>query len=660
MRNLQFKYAKAVNFLCFGEEGVEIDFQSLGNIVLIKARNLDVADSDSSNGSGKSSLPEIITYGLFGKTIKKPTKLHDKDIINLKSGKKLVVEVRWDEYRVVRTRSPDSLHFWHSPDGIWDKSTLITKGKGTQKEIEAKLGLNYQTFINLLVFSDDPASYFLECDTSKKREIVENLLSLDKYREFSEKAKSLVKNHKEVIKDIDRDYAKMLEDLDASQNRVNRIIQQEDAWRVQKQSELTSILNALKKKRDELDVSDGGNALAEWQESQERIAVLQENIKKNQALKEKCEEFLQAANQKMLSKTEEETPLSKQVVELNNQIATISNKIKTHKKTISDINGKINKECPYCLGQVDETRFKNVLDQSVIELAKEESQLLENQTVLVPLTEKFTQCRQDIDKIKKAILDCQSKLNNTTRLINSDLCVVSDLMKIQKPDASLGAIRLQEQMEDLKKQADNKKLEAEGKSPFVSIKETADKEVTERKQQVLDKATELNNAKKQLPYYEFWVKAFGDTGIRKLVIDGIVPVLNSRIAYWLQYLIDSRIKLVFDNELIEKVDRYPFLDRPYAYHGMSGGQRRRLNLSIQQAFAYVMALNCGTSPSLVFLDEISMNMDIGGIDSLYRMITQLATEKQVFVIDHHPILLEMLAGRDVIQLEMKDEVTTRI
>ena len=64
----------AENFLCFKNK-VEISFENKGNIVLIRGENLDTKLEDlagriSSNGVGKSSIPEIIVYTLFGKTIK--------------------------------------------------------------------------------------------------------------------------------------------------------------------------------------------------------------------------------------------------------------------------------------------------------------------------------------------------------------------------------------------------------------------------------------------------------------------------------------------------------------------------------------------------------------------------------------------------------------
>ena len=186
MKNLNIKYIKAKNFLCFGEEPIELDFSKKGNLILVKGMNLDVLDSEqnvSSNGAGKSSIPEIIVYSLFGKTIKHPKKINHKDVINNSIGKGLTTEIVWDKYRVVRTRKPDSLRIWESAENKWNDSTEITLGgqPATQKLIEEKIGLNYETFVNVVIFTDNNAGSFLECDAAGKREIVENLLSLEKY-----------------------------------------------------------------------------------------------------------------------------------------------------------------------------------------------------------------------------------------------------------------------------------------------------------------------------------------------------------------------------------------------------------------------------------------------------------------------------------------------
>jgi energy-coupling factor transporter ATP-binding protein EcfA2 len=128
----------------------------------------------------------------------------------------------------------------------------------------------------------------------------------------------------------------------------------------------------------------------------------------------------------------------------------------------------------------------------------------------------------------------------------------------------------------------------------------------------------------------------------------------------LQFLADNKISLTLDSELKEKVDRYPFKGKPYVYAGLSNGQRRRLILALSQALAHIQMLNVGAAPSAIWLDEVSINLDEAGIEGAYRMICELAKEKQVFVIDHNESLLQSLDGCDTIYLQMQEAVTTRV
>ena len=68
------------------------------------------------------------------------------------------------------------------------------------------------------------------------------------------------------------------------------------------------------------------------------------------------------------------------------------------------------------------------------------------------------------------------------------------------------------------------------------------------------------------------------------------------------------------------------------YDLLSNGQKRRINLAVNQAFAHLMTLSHGVCPSLVFLDEVTTNIDQIGVQGIYNMICELSKEKKVFVI----------------------------
>lgn len=663
MRKLKLKYASAKNFLCFGADGIELKFSEYGNIVVVKGQNLDVENEDkvASNGVGKSSLPEIPVYALFGKTIKKPKKLGHADIINNKSGKALHVELCWDDYRVVRTRKPDGLRLWKSADGVWDKTTEITLGgmPATQKYIEELIGLNYETFVNIFIFTDDYTNCFLECDTPTKREIVENLLSLEKYRGYSDSAKLLAKKAKDNVKLLANDYQHLLTDLNAARTRITKIEQQEKEWKESKEKDLRKLLENLKAKRDQLDKSDTGAALAKYRDAQERIEELNTLLPQLETKKVGVAKVLEDVAPKIVTLNTNHEKATEKYNEAHKVVEDCRKLISENEKIIKEAAKKIGKDCPYCLSKITKDNFENIISQAQVVVDEHSAKLPQFVEDLETANTELQTITTSKTKVEKGVTQKKQELDKISSDITKIHSEISDLSKIKEPAADVEELLIQEQIEELKKQVEAKKEEINGPSPFQTIKQSLVQEVVDMTDSVKDKKKELDEAESQMPYFDFWIKAFGDNGIRKYVIEGIVPALNSRISYWLQFLIDNKIKLVFDSNFNETIDRFPFQGRPYVYHGMSGGQRRRLNLSVGQSFAHIRELNSGASPSVVFLDEVSMNMDEIGVEGIYRMICELAKDKQVFVIDHNESLLQMLDGCDKVQLQMKDEVTTK-
>ena len=50
MKNLDFRYISAENFLCFGPKGIEFNLKNYSNIVLIRGNNLDVKELEEKIG----------------------------------------------------------------------------------------------------------------------------------------------------------------------------------------------------------------------------------------------------------------------------------------------------------------------------------------------------------------------------------------------------------------------------------------------------------------------------------------------------------------------------------------------------------------------------------------------------------------------------------
>lgn len=667
MRNLKFHYARARNIMCFGPEGVEFRFENFGNIVQICGINLDAPateDEPASNGSGKSSVPEIISVALYGRTIKSPTKNKAGRMINIMADEG-EVEVQWDDFRVVRSYSRNKngtvsgkLEMWESSDKIWDKSTKLDLGTGSlETEIEKKVGLSHHAFCNVMVFDDSNTYSFLEADLPTKRQIVENLLDLSQYRDYHENAKGMLRDIKKQIEVVGKSYALLKDDISACDRRILTMNQQEKTWKAIKEREVQDLVNRIKDRQNKLESTDIGLELAQWQKSQERISLLTDEIGELESKRIKAAEGIASAKAKVEIVRKDKQEISETIQSEHLASQTIKEELNKVLRIIGDIeNLKDGMFCPTCYGTVNRANYAHVLDHSKATAEKCQKSLSHKLEILSTEKDKFGKKSATVSVMEEKIAEVETKVLAIDAKIRGYNIEISQLSKIPKPTGDSNEKVLEAEISELKRQAKLKVEELEGQSPYKEIIEQAQAEKAQKQFEHDQKAIDLATIEAEVPYYEFWIDAFSDNGIRKFVIDGVTPALNDRIYYWLQILIDGLIEVKFDNTLEESIVRK---GNTAHYSYMSRGELRRINLAVSQSFAYVMMLNSGCCPSLVFLDEITGGgIDRAGVPYVYKMILELAKERQVFVTTHNENLMSLLQGCETITLKKSNDITT--
>jgi DNA repair exonuclease SbcCD ATPase subunit len=669
MKNLDFKYIAAWNFLPFGPEGIEVHLENYKNIVLIRGENRDAKSIDpvlyndneefkiSSNGTGKSSLQEIIVYGLFGKTVKQ--KVGVNEVVHNLVGKDCKIELIFGDYRVVRTRmeggrkEKSTLRLWESVEGVWDKNTEITQGTSqtTQKKIETIIGLSYDAFVNMCIFTDDQRLCFLECDNQQKKEIVENLLSLGNYREWHENAKVLRKEIKVGIDTKTKEFQILINSTDDAKRRLALTQKKNEDWKNSKENEILILEKNIISKSHELKNTDTGKAILAYQEAQEKIQEINVKLLDLESSKESLSKNLEIVNEKDANFKFEAQNLKKEYDDLSQNAKIKMNERKKKEEEIVDLeSNNTGTPCNKCRGIIEKENIASYVSGLNIEISNiniDIKSFVESAKEIGKKSEELKEKQKKVLAYQNQFLTKINKADTEMRQLRSELTQAS---QVREPKADSSEFLLQQQIEDIKKQIEAKKVELSGRSPFQDI---IDNDVIELENSINtaeSKEKEVKELEAELPYYDYWISGFGENGIRKWVIDGIIPELNNRINYWLQFLIDNKITLTFDNQLNEKIERNPVDGNPYIYHAMSTGQRRRLNLAVSQSFAHIMMISSGSVPSIVFLDEISTNIDPLGVQGIYNMICELSEDKKVFVTTHDPDLLRMLQGSDVIKL----------
>ncbi|MGK7956191.1 MAG: exonuclease subunit SbcC [Crocosphaera sp.] len=163
---------------------------------MLDFRGLHTACICGSNGAGKSSLLEAITWAIWGKS----RTASDEEIIHTSAS---YVRVDFEfisyeqNYRIIRSRqrgkSP-TLDFQVN-SGNQFISLSGKKVRDTQDSIISTLKLDYDTFINSAYLRQGRADEFMLRGATERKKVLAELLKLNHYQKLSEKAKILSKEY---------------------------------------------------------------------------------------------------------------------------------------------------------------------------------------------------------------------------------------------------------------------------------------------------------------------------------------------------------------------------------------------------------------------------------------------------------------------------------
>lgn len=594
-----------------------------------------------------SSIIECVVYALYGELLKG---LNHKTASHIYSKKGLEVEIEVDDLRIVRRRNPDVLE-------LYEKGVKISGGgiPATQQEINNKLKLSYDGFVNVACFGQHSLHGFLESTAARKREIAENLLNLDYYARYHEVAKKQraylldgIKQSADKLKTCEEMYAKAV-------TRVMTLKSQQSLWQKSKLKELSDLTDKINRIRQQIESSGEQDAVRRYGQAQQELEKINKLIEAKEGERKKYSDAISASEDKYEVARGEREKLLRAVSSLDLKLREASEVHRRRRAEIERLQDSKGKLCPTCKGPVREENVKLMTAELAkqFEAAGREVQKLKQ--LLEPERESLKSAEEIFDKISKARQAARSKEIGISSEVADLIRSRTQLLRVSPPGELASSLRKEEEMLSLR--LVQAKEELANNDPYKQMILVSESESCQLEEEISNLKSDLSHKEKLAPYYEYWVRGFGDKGIRSFLLEERIPALNSRMNFWLQILIDNRLKIYFDRDLNETIRKIPDDSRKFIYNSLSGGELSRIDLSISQAFAYVTMLSSGACPSIIALDEVGANFDRPGIVAIYRMICELSKDRQVLVITHDPNLLELLSNCDTITAVMKNGVT---
>ena len=365
-----FEKIRWKNFLSTGNQYTEVALDSNSTTLII-----------GTNGSGKSTVLDALTFSLFNKPFRKISKAQ---LINTVNEKDCRVEVEFSiaetQWKVIRGIKPNIFEI-HRNGICMDQ---FSAANDQQKWLEQNVvKMNYKSFTQIVILGSSNFVPFMQLSAPNRREVIEDLLDIKIFSSMNTLLKDRIRGIKEEVRT-----------LDLKKESLND--------KVKMQTEFIDQLDEQGKGR----IEDNNNKITTLFDESDEYVKINEELENNV-------HDLTKEQEKVTGATEKLRKMGTIKGTLSNKVATITKKTKFFKE---------NTVCPTCKQDIEEEfRLNNISDaqdkikelqsgyQELEEAIKEEE---EREHHFTKLSKEITNLTHGISKNNTRISGCQRQIRD--------------------------------------------------------------------------------------------------------------------------------------------------------------------------------------------------------------------------------------------------------
>lgn len=279
--------------------------------------------------------------------------------------------------------------------------------------------------------------------------------------------------------------------------------------------------------------------------------------------------------------------------------------------------------------------------------------------------EKLKQHKENKQKIEDKKRELETKINQLEQMMKEE-----DLQKQNHDREIQKQYQQQQEVYNNISQLENSKsgLQKPTLNDYSYI-EKPDEKLYKKEQNDIDKAIDKHKDKvvqleTKKNKYSNAVDAFGNKGIRSVVLDFITPFLNERANEYLQTLSGSDIEIEFQTQVKnskgELKDKFDVIVKNSnggeSYKANSAGEQKRIDLSISFAIQDLIMSKDDISTNIALYDECFDGLDTIGCENVVKLLKdRLKTVSTIFVITHSESLKPLF--ENIITMVKEDGVS---
>ena len=187
---ITFKKIKYKNFLSSGNQFTEIDFQKHHTNLIV-----------GTNGAGKSTMLDALTFVLFNKPFRR---INKPQLVNATNERDCVVEIEFSinsrDYLVRRGIKPNVFDIEVNGNPLHKEAD----DRANQRILEENiLKVNYKSFTQIVILGSSTFVPFMQLTTANRREVIEDLLDIRIFSAMNALIKDNIRTKKDQIKSLD-------------------------------------------------------------------------------------------------------------------------------------------------------------------------------------------------------------------------------------------------------------------------------------------------------------------------------------------------------------------------------------------------------------------------------------------------------------------------
>ena len=372
------------NFLSTGNQWTEIQLDEKSTTIVI-----------GSNGAGKSTVLDALTFSLFNKPFRK---INKPQLLNSTNEKDCLVEIEFKvgstDWMIRRGMKPNIFEIHRNGKALDQMADVGTQQKWLEQNV---LKMNYKSFTQIVILGSSTFVPFMQLPVSSRREVIEDLLDIKIFSAMNMIIKDKIRTVRDQVKTLELKKSSLKDKVQMQQNFIEELENQAQKNIADKESKIQTLL-------------------------EEENDAMNLNIK----LVEEMDDF-----QKVMQCYESSSAMLKK---LGNLKGKISNKVSTVTKEHKFFNE--NTVCPTCTqGIEEEFRLNKIKDahnkkeelesgfqelETAIQKEEErERQFLKLSKEVTKLTNEISQNNVKISGYQRQVRDLESEIQTiTTQLEN--------------------------------------------------------------------------------------------------------------------------------------------------------------------------------------------------------------------------------------------------